>query len=123
MPPCRTRSLERRPAWSSSSSARAPRAAASAGYGAPPRGTVLLNIAGVDTTLLPYTVDRDPDKQGRALPGCRIPIHAPSAIDSGRPDDILVLPWPIADEIQRQLVAARDRGARFAVAMPALRIL
>ena len=94
-----------------------------AGYGAPPRGTVLLNIAGVDTNLLPYTVDRDPDKQGRALPGCRIPIHAPSAIDSRRPDDILVLPWPIADEIQLQLVASRDRGARFAVAMPALRIL
>lgn len=94
-----------------------------AGYGAPPRGTVLLNIAGVDTTLLPYTVDRDPDKQGWALPGCRIPIHAPSAIDSGQPDDILVLPWPIADEIRRQLVTARDLGTRFAVAMPALRIL
>ena len=94
-----------------------------AGYGAPPRGTVLLNLAGVDPSLLAYTVDRDPDKQGRALPGCRIPVLVPSEIDTRRPDDILLLPWPIADEIQRQLVAARDRGARFAVAMPALRIL
>jgi SAM-dependent methyltransferase len=94
-----------------------------AGYGAPARGTVLLNLAGVDPALLPFTVDRDPAKQGMALPGCRIVVHAPSEIDSRRPDDILVLPWPLADEIQRQLRAARGWGARFAVAMPTLRIL
>ena len=93
------------------------------GYGAPPRGTVLLNLAGVDPSLLSFTVDRDPAKQGWLLPGCRIPVHALEEIDNRHPDDILVLPWPLADEIQRQLAAARGRGSRFLVAMPSLRVL
>ncbi len=93
------------------------------GYGAPARGTVLLNLARVDQTLLPFTVDRDPAKHGRAMPGSRIPIYPVSKLDARRPDDILVLPWPLADEIQQQLVNARNRGSRFVVAMPALRVL
>ena len=89
-----------------------------AGYGAAARGTVLLNVAGIAPEQLPFVVDRSPDKQGRLLPGCRIPIHAPGEIERVRPDDILILPWPLAPEIERQLAGARSWGARFLVAMP-----
>ena len=89
-----------------------------AGYGAAARGTVLLNLAGITPEQLRFVVDRSPDKQGRLLPGCRIPIHAPGEIERARPDDILILPWPLAPEIERQLAGARSWGARFLVAMP-----
>src|SRR5690606_2293517 len=46
------------------------------GYGAPAKGNTLLNYCGIGTDFLDYTVDRSPHKQGRYLPGTRIPIHA-----------------------------------------------
>ena len=94
-----------------------------AGYGAAARGTALLNIAGIGPEQLPFIVDRAANKQGRLLPGCRIPVHDPGELERARPDDILILPWPLASEIVRQLAGARDWGARFLVAMPRLETL
>ena len=91
-----------------------------AGYGAPGRAATLCNTAGITAALLPYTVDRSPEKQGRLLPGCRIPIRAPEAIDAERPDLILILPWTLREEIVGQLAAARRWGGRFVVALPTL---
>src|SRR5215831_8667113 len=45
-----------------------------AGYGAPGKGNTLLNYCGIRTDLLDYTVDRNPYKQGKYLPGTHIPI-------------------------------------------------
>ena len=50
-----------------------------AGYGAPGKGNTLLNYCGIRTDLLEYTVDRNPYKQGRFLPGTHIPIHPASS--------------------------------------------
>jgi len=93
------------------------------GFGAPARGTVLLNVAGIRPAQLQFTVDRSPAKQKRLLPGCRIPVLAPNEIDRIRPDTILVLPWPLAREISGQLDLARKWGARIVVAMPRLKTL
>ena len=57
------------------------------------------------------------------MPGSRIPIHKPAAIEARRPDYILVLPWPLAAEITAQWAVARTWGARFVVAMPRIEIL
>ena len=94
-----------------------------AGYGAAARGTALLNIAGIGPEQLPFIVDRSANKQGRLLPGCRIPVYDPGELERARPNDILILPWPLASEIVRQLAGARDWGARFLVAMPRLETL
>ncbi len=94
-----------------------------AAYGAPAKGNTLLNYCGVRTDLLDYTVDRSPHKQGRFLPGVRIPIHAPDKLRETRPDFILILPWNLQDEIVEQMRDARDWGARFVVAIPGLRVL
>jgi hypothetical protein len=94
-----------------------------AGYGAAARGTTLLNLAGVGVDRLPFIVDRAPSKQMRLLPRARIPIHPPSELERTRPDDILILPWPLAGEITRQLPSARGWGARFAIAMPRMKVL
>jgi hypothetical protein len=93
------------------------------GYGAASRGTTLINIAGIGVDLLPVVVDRAPAKQGLLLPRARVPIRDPSEIDNVAPDDILILPWPMADRIIEQLATARGRGARFVVAVPKMAVL
>lgn len=92
------------------------------GYGAAAKGNTLLNHAGVRPDLLPCVVDASPHKQGRYLPGSRIPVRAPDVIDIIRPDLILILPWNIKGEVMQQLSHCRNWGARFVTAVPDLRI-
>lgn len=91
-----------------------------AGYGAAAKGNTLLNYAGVRPDLLPYVVDASPHKQGRFLPGSRIPVVAEDVLRRDRPDVVLVLPWNLREEITAQLAYIRGWGGRFAVAVPAL---
>lgn len=87
-------------------------------YGAPAKGNTLLNYCGVSTDLLDYTVDASPHKQGRYLPGSRIPIEEPGALARTRPDVVLILPWNLREEIVRQHAYVRQWGGRFAVPVP-----
>lgn len=91
-------------------------------YGAAAKGNTLLNYAGVRSDLLRYVVDRNPVKQGRYLPGSRIPIVAESRLQQDRPDYILLLPWNLRDELQQQLRYARDWGAKFVTGVPELAV-
>ena len=88
------------------------------GYGAPGKGNTLLNYCGIRSDFLDFTVDRNPYKQGKFLPGTHIPILDPSRIEAVRPDYIFILPWNFKDEIMTQLAHARDWGARFIVPIP-----
>jgi hypothetical protein len=92
------------------------------GYGAPGKGNTLLNYCGIRTDFLDFTVDRNPYKQGKWLPGTRIPIHSPEAIAAARPDYILILPWNLTDEIMHQLRFAREWGGRFVVPIPQVQV-
>jgi hypothetical protein len=93
------------------------------GYGAPGKGNTLLNYCGIREDFIDYVVDRNPIKQGKFLPGTRIPIHAPEHIDETRPDYVIIMPWNIKDEIVRQLDHVRQWGAKFVVAIPELTII
>jgi SAM-dependent methyltransferase len=93
------------------------------GYGAPGKGNTLLNYCGIRTDLLDYTVDRNPHKHGKHLPGTHIPIYAPKRIDETRPDYVLVLPWNLKKEIMVQLSHARDWGAQLIVPIPKPEVL
>lgn len=94
-----------------------------AAYGAPAKGNTLLNYCGIGPELLPYTVDASPHKQGRFLPGSRIPIFSSDKILQEQPDDILILPWNLAPEICTSMAAVRDWGGRFIVPIPELTVL
>jgi len=94
-----------------------------AGYGAPGKGNTLLNYCGIRTDFLDYTVDRNPYKHGKYLPGTHIPIHAPERIRETRPDYVLILPWNLRDEIVQQLGYIREWGGRFVVPIPAVTVL
>jgi hypothetical protein len=94
-----------------------------AGYGAPGKGNTLLNYCGIRTDFLEFTVDRNPYKHGRFLPGTHIPIYPVEQIRERRPDYILILPWNLKDEIVAQLDYAREWGAKFIVPIPQAQVL
>ncbi len=94
-----------------------------AGYGAPGKGNTLLNYCGIRTDFLEFTVDRNPYKHGRFLPGTHIPIHSPELIRQRRPDYILILPWNLKAEIVAQLDYVREWGAKFIVPIPIAQIV
>ncbi len=93
-----------------------------AGYGAPGKGNTLLNYCGIRTDFIEYTVDRNPYKHGRFLPGTHIPIFAPERIAETRPDYLFILPWNLKDEIIQQNAFIREWGGQFVVPIPEVRV-
>jgi SAM-dependent methyltransferase len=93
-----------------------------AGYGAPGKSATLLHYCGIGKDLIEYTVDRSLYKQGRHLPGTRIPIYHPDRIRETKPDYVVILPWNLKDEIMQQLQFIREWGGRFAVPIPKVAI-
>jgi len=94
-----------------------------AGYGAPGKGNTLLNYCGIRTDFIEYTVDRNPYKHGRFLPGTHIPIHPPDKIFETRPDYVLILPWNFKDEIISQMAKIREWGGKFVVPIPEVTVI
>ena len=92
-----------------------------AAYGAAAKGNTLMNYAGVRPDLIGYVIDRNPAKQGRFMPGSRIPIVDEEHLRADRPDDVVLLPWNLRDELMAQLDYVRGWGGRFVTAVPELR--
>jgi SAM-dependent methyltransferase len=92
-------------------------------YGAPAKGNTLLNYCGIRSDLVEYTVDRNPLKQGKFLPGTRIPIRSPDAVVDDKPDVVLILPWNLEAEIVTQMASIREWGGQFLVPIPEPRLL
>ena len=93
-----------------------------AGYGAPGKGNTLLNYCGIGRDFLDYTVDRNPYKQGKFLPGTHVPIYPPAALWDTRPDYVLILPWNLQDEIMEQVADIRSWGGQFLVPIPDVKV-
>jgi SAM-dependent methyltransferase len=93
-----------------------------AGYGAPGKGNTLLNYCAIRTDFLDYTVDRNPRKHGRFLPGTHVPIYPPERIQETRPDFLLILPWNLKDEIMDQNAFIREWGGKFVVPIPEVKV-
>ena len=93
-----------------------------AGYGAPAKGNTLLNYCGIGRDFIDYTVDLNPHKQGRYLPGTHIPIRDPDEIRRTQPALVFILPWNLREEVIEQLAFVREWGGRFAARSPSIRI-
>ena len=93
-----------------------------AGYGAPGKGNTLLNYCGIRTDFVDYTVDRNPYKQGKFLPGTHIPIYHPDKIKETQPDYVLILPWNFKDEIMQQMAMIHAWGGQFLVPIPEVKV-
>lgn len=92
------------------------------GYGAPGKGNTLLNYCGIRGDFVDYTVDRNPYKHGRFLPGTHVPVLPPERIAETQPDYLLILPWNLRDEIMAQMAFIRDWGGQFVVPIPEVRV-
>lgn len=93
------------------------------GYGAAAKGNTLLNYSGIRKDLLPFVCDAAPSKQGKYLPGSRIPIVHPSSLVEEKPDMVLILPWNIADEVTKELDYIRTWAGQFVIAIPEIKIM
>jgi SAM-dependent methyltransferase len=89
-----------------------------AAYGAAAKGNTFLNAACVGAADIPCVADAGRAKQGRLLPGSRIPVVTPQEMLDGRPYEVLALPWNIADEIAAVLHPMREWGGRMVTAIP-----
>ncbi len=87
-------------------------------YGAPAKGNVLLNYCGIGTDFIDYTVDKNPYKQNKFLPGTAIPVFSPDKIKETKPDYILILPWNLKNEIMAQLEYTAEWNAKFIIPIP-----
>lgn len=93
-----------------------------AAYGAAAKGNTLLNYSGIHADLIAYVVDKNPEKQGKYLPGSHIPIMSEQYLKDDRPDLVLILPWNLKEEIISQLVYIQKWGGKFITAIPQLKI-
>ena len=94
-----------------------------AAYGAAAKGSTLLNYFQIGSEALDFVVDRSTYKQGRFMPGVHLPISSPARLLEEMPSHVLLLTWNFADEILEQQAEYRQRGGRFIIPIPELRVV
>lgn len=94
-----------------------------AAYGAAAKGNTLMNYAGVRPDLITFVADRNPAKQGKYMPGSRIPIVEEGWVRQRKPNYVVVLPWNLKSEFLRQLGYVRDWAGQLIVAVPKISTL
>lgn len=93
------------------------------GYGAAAKGNTLLNYCGIKgNDLIDYVVDASPYKQGKLLPGSRIPVVSKDEIEIYKPDFVIIFPWNLKSEISQQFDFIRNWGGEFIICIPKLEI-
>ena len=93
-----------------------------AAYGAAAKGNTFLNVCKVGADQIDFVVDRNPEKQGRLLPGSHIPVLAPDALRDRRPDYVVILPWNLGSEISQDHAYIAEWGGLFVTAVPEMKI-
>lgn len=93
-----------------------------AAFGASITGTTLIYHFGL-AEFLPYLVDDNPAKQGRFSPGLHLPVYAADALQSRKPDYVVILAWRFVDPIVQKYRSYLDGGGSFIVPVPNVRVI
>lgn len=67
-------------------------------YGASTKGNTILQWCGIDSRIVDFAAERNPDKYGAFTLGTEIPIISEAESRALKPDYYLVLPWHFKDE-------------------------
>lgn len=92
-------------------------------YGAAAKGATLVNYLNLGEGFFEFVADANPYKQGKYMPGQRIPIRQPDQLAAAQPDYVLLLVWNFAGEVMRQQATYRERGGSFIIPVPEPRIV
>lgn len=93
------------------------------GYGAPAKGNTLLNYFEIDDKILDLLTDTTPLKQGLYSPGMHIVVYSPDKIKEANPDYILLLAWNYAEAILEKEKDLRNKGVKFVIPVPEVKIV
>lgn len=91
-------------------------------YGASTKGNTILQWCNINTMLVDFAAERNPDKYGAYTLGTNIPIISEAESRAMNPDYYLVLPWHFKKEfIEREQEALRS-GTGFIFPIPTIEI-
>jgi len=88
------------------------------GLGASTKGNVLLQMCGIDKTLLPFISDRNTEKVGLKTLGTDIEIISEEHARKLKPSTMLVIPWNFKDEIIKRENKYIQSGGKLLFLMP-----
>jgi SAM-dependent methyltransferase len=88
------------------------------GYGAPAKASTIINFCELTPREIDYIVDDNPLKQGRLIPGRKIPIVTSAHLNEYPADYVLIFAWNFAKEIISKIEPLRAKGVKFIVPLP-----
>lgn len=94
-----------------------------AAYGAAAKGTIMLNSAGLDSSVIDYVVDRNTHKHGWFMPGVHLEIRPVEKLLEDQPEYVVLLPWNFSEEILKQQAEYRKRGGKFIIPVPNVHVV
>jgi hypothetical protein len=92
-------------------------------YGAAAKGNTLLNFSGISADLLPAIFDAAEAKQNMFTPGGHIPVLPPESMIRFQPDEVVIFPWNISEEVMEYVIRILGYRPKFVILMPDFHIV
>ncbi len=84
-------------------------------YGAPVKGTVMMNYCNISSDIIPYAVEVNPEKIGKYIPGVDVPVIDED--DAEEPDYYFLLSWNFL-EVFKKSEEYKNGKRKFIVPVP-----
>lgn len=93
------------------------------GYGASAKATQWIQQCGFRKGKIKWVCDNTPFKIGKFMPGTNIPIVDPRELSAQTPDYCVCFAWNFFDEIYQKEQMFRERGGKWIIPVPELRVV